>query len=85
MINENDRLKDEICQISTKLQDLNVKRLIEKNKQLEDSLFEMKQLNEASKNIEYENVILSLNKEISDYKSTVDELNQKMRMFIGKN
>ena len=67
------------------MQDLNVKGLIEKNKQLEDSLFEMKQLNDASKSIEYENIILSLNKEISDYKSTVDELNQKMRMFIGKN
>ena len=84
LMNENDRLKDEICQISTKLQDLNVKGLIEKNKQLEDSLFEMKQLNDASKAIEYENIILSLNKEISDYKNTVDELNQKFRTFIGK-
>ena len=33
LIRENDRLKDEICQISTKFQDLNVKGLVEKNKQ----------------------------------------------------
>ena len=83
LINENERLKDEICQISTKFQDFNVKELIEKNKQLEDSLYEMKQMNEVNKSIEYENIIVTLNKEISDYKSTVDELNQKMRNFIG--
>ena len=83
LINENERLKDEICQISTKFQDFNVKELIEKNKQLEDSLYEMKQMNKVNKSIEYENIIVTLNKEISDYKSTVDELNQKMRNFIG--
>ena len=85
LINENDRLKDEICQISTKFQDLNVKQLVEKNKQLEDSLFEMKQINDVNKLIDYENVILSLNKEITDYKATIDELNHKIKMFMGKN
>ena len=85
LINENDRLKDEICQISTKFQDLNVKGLLEKNKQLEDSLFEMKQINDINKSVEYENIIVDLNKEINDYKSTIDELNQKLIAFIGKN
>ena len=85
LINENERLKDEICQISTKFQDFNVRELIEKIKQLEDSLFEMKQMNTINKSIEYENIIVTLNKEINDYKSTIDELNQKMRNFIGEN
>lgn len=68
-MNENDRLKDEICQISTKFQDFNVKGLIEKNKQLEDSLFEMKQINDVNKSLDYENTILALNKELSEYKN----------------
>ena len=85
LINENERLKDEICQISTKFQDFNVKELIEKIKQLEDSLYEMKQMNEVNKSIEYENIIVTLNKEINDYKSTIDELNLKLRNFIGEN
>ena len=84
LINENERLKDEICQISTKFQDFNVKELIEKIKQLEDSLYEMKQMNEVNKSIEYENIIVTLNKEINDYKSTIDELNQKIRNFMGE-
>ena len=85
LIRENDRLKDEICQISTKFQDLNVKGLVEKNKQLEDSLFEMKQINDINKSIDYENTILSLTKELNDYKKVNDELNQKIKIFLGKN
>jgi pSer/pThr/pTyr-binding forkhead associated (FHA) protein len=85
LINENDRLKDEICQISSKYQDLNVKELVEKNKQLEDSLYEMKQINDVNKSIDYEKIILNLNKEINDYKSTIDELNQKIKIFMGEN
>ena len=85
LINENGRLKDEICQISTKFQDFNVKELIERIRQLEDSLYEMKQMNEVNKSIEYENIIVTLNKEISDYKIIIDELNQKIRNFIGEN
>jgi len=85
LINENDRLKDEICQISSKYQDLNVKELVEKNKQLEDSLYELKQINDVNKSIDYEKIILNLNKEINDYKSTNDELNQKIKIFMGEN
>ena len=85
LMNENDRLKDEICQISTKFQDFNVKGLIEKNKQLEDSLFEMKQINDVNKSLDYENTILALNKELSEYKKINDELNQKINMFVGEN
>ena len=85
LINENDRLKDEICQISIKFQDVNVKGLLEKNKQLEDSLFEMKQINDINKSVEYENIIVNLNKEVSDYKNTIEELNQKIGALIGKN
>jgi hypothetical protein len=81
LINENDRLKDEICQLSTKFQDLNIRELVEKNKQLEDSLFEMKQINDVNKNINYENMIMCLNKELSDYKSMNEELNQKIKLF----
>ena len=83
LINENDRLKDEICQLSTKFQDLNIKELVEKNKQLEDSLFEMKQINDVNKNLNYENTILCLNKELTDYKSMNAELKQKIQLFKG--
>ena len=83
LINENDRLKDEICQLSTKFQDLNIKELVEKNKQLEDSLFEMKQINDVNKNLNYENMILCLNKELTDYKSMNAELKQKIQLFKG--
>ena len=85
LINENDRLKDEICQLSTKYQDLNVKGLVEKNKQLEDSLFEMKQINDINKTIDYENMILSLNKELTNYKNINDELREKIKLFKGGN
>ena len=85
LMSENDRLKDEICQISTKFQDFNVKGLIEKNKQLEDSLFEMKQINDVNKSLDYENTILALNKELCEYKKLNDELNQKVNMIVGEN
>ena len=42
-------------------------------------------MNEVNKSIEYENIIVTLNKQINDYKSTIDELNQKLRNFIGEN
>ena len=85
LINENDRLKDEICQISTKLQDLNVKGLVEKNKQLEDSLVELKQINDVNKNLNYENIIKNLNKELTEYKSINDELKIKLKLSFGDN
>ena len=82
LIGENERLKDELCTISTKYNDFNVKELIEKNKQLEDSLSEMEHINDINKILNYESVISNLNKELNDYKISNNELKQKIELYI---
>ena len=85
LMGENERLKDELCSISSKYNDFNVKELIEKIKQLEDSLVEMEHINDINKNLNYEKIISNLNKELNEYKSTNNELNQKIELYINKN
>ena len=85
LLGENDRLKDELCQISSKYNDFNVKELIEKIKQLEDSLMEMEHINNINKNLNYEKIIANLNKELSEYKNTNNEMKQKIELYISKN
>ena len=84
LIGENERLKDEICQISSKYHDYNVKELIEKIKQLEDSLTEMEHINDINKNLNYEKIISNLNKELNDYKNTNNDMKQKIELYINK-
>ena len=84
LIGENERLKDEICQISSKYHDYNVKELIEKIKQLEDSLIEMEHINDVNKNLNYEKIISNLNKELNDYKNTNNDMKQKIDLYINK-
>ena len=84
LIGENERLKDEICQISSKYHDYNVKELIEKIKQLEDSLIEMEHINDVNKNLNYEKIISNLNKELNDYKNTNNDMKQKIELYINK-
>ena len=85
LMGENERLKDELCSISSKYNDFNVKELIEKLKQLEDSLVEMEHINDINKNLNYEKIISNLNKELNEYKNTNNELNQKIELYINKN
>ena len=85
LMGENERLKDELCSISSKYNDFNVKELIEKIKQLEDSLVEMEHINDINKNLNYEKIISNLNKELNEYKNTNNELNQKIELYINKN
>ena len=85
LMGENERLKDELCQISTKYNDFNVKDLIEKLKQFEDSLVEMEHINDINKNLNYEKIISNLNKELNEYKNTNNELKQKIDLYINKN
>ena len=84
LIGENERLKDELCTISTKYNDFNIKELIEKNKQLEDSLTEMQHINDINKLLNYENLISNLNKELNEYKINNNELKQKIDLYINK-
>jgi len=85
LMGENERLKDELCQISTKYNDFNVKDLIEKLKQFEDSLVEMEHINDINKNLNYEKMISNLNKELNEYKNANNELKQKIDLYINKN
>ena len=85
LMGENERLKDELCSISSKYNDFNVKELIEKLKQLEDSMVEMEHINDINKNLNYEKIISNLNKELNEYKNTNNELNQKIELYINKN
>ena len=85
LLGENERLKDELCQISSKYNDFNVKELIEKIKQLEDSLMEMEHINNINKSLNYEKIIANLNKELSEYKNTNNEMKQKIELYISKN
>ena len=85
LMGENERLKDELCSISSKYNDFNVKELIEKIKQLEDSLVEMEHINDINKNLNYEKIISNLNKELNEYKNTNNEMNQKIELYINKN
>jgi len=85
LMGENERLKDELCQISTKYNDFNVKDLIEKLKQFEDSLVEMEHINDINKNLNYEKIISNLNKELNEYKNANNELKQKIDLYINKN
>lgn len=80
---ENEKLKDEICQISSKMDDLNVKNLVDKTRQLEDCIVELKQIVDINKNINYERIILGLNKELTDNKNMVNELRQKIKINMG--
>ena len=66
LMGENERLKDELCQISTKYNDFSIKELIDKIKQLEDSLIEMEHINDVNKNLNYENIINNLNRELNE-------------------
>ena len=85
LMGENERLKDELCQISTKYNDFSIKELIDKIKQLEDSLIEMEHINDVNKNLNYENIINNLNRELNDYKNTNNEMKQKIDLYINKN
>ena len=85
LMGENERLKDELCQISTKYNDFNVKELINNLKQLEDSLVEMEHINDINKNLNYEKMISNLNKELNEYKNANNELKQKIDLYINKN
>ena len=70
--------------MSTKYNDYNVKELIEKIKQLEDSLVEMEHINDINKNLNYEKIISNLNKELNDYKNTNNDMKQKIELYINK-
>ena len=85
LMGENERLKDEICQISTKYNDFSIKDLIEKIKQLEDSLIEMEHINDFNKQLNYEKIITNLSKELNDYKNNINEMKQKIELYINKN
>ena len=45
----------------------------------------MEHINDINKNLNYEKIISNLNKELNEYKSTNNELNQKIELYINKN
>ena len=75
---ENEKLKDEICVISSKNCDYNVKMLQERNAELEDVIINLRTANEVEKKIDYENMLKRLNQDVANKENAIIVLKEKL-------
>ena len=78
LINENDKLKNEITIIESKFSNYDMKELMERNLELEDALIQLEKANDVEKKIDYEDTIKRLNKEINQKEQIIIELKEKL-------
>jgi len=78
LINENDKLKNEITIIESKFSNYDMKELMERNSELEDALIQLEKANDVEKKINYEDTIKRLNKEINQKEQIIIELKEKL-------
>ena len=78
LINENDKLKNEITIIESKFSNYDMKELMERNLELEDALIQLEKANDVEKKINYEDTIKRLNKEINQKEQIIIELKEKL-------
>ena len=78
LINENDKLKNEITIIESKFSNYDMKELMERNSELEDALIQLEKANDIEKKINFEDAIKRLNKEINQKDQIIIELKEKL-------
>ena len=78
LINENDKLKNEITIIESKFSNYDMKELMERNSELEDALIQLEKANDVEKKINFEDTIKRLNKEINQKDQIIIELKEKL-------